>query len=457
MPTYIKLLFIPLCLVACGAEVGGGGDGGGGGDVDLAGTGVSSEDFAGLGGGTDDAGITDECAKDTQQAKQLPLDIYLMVDTSGSMTGTVMGGQTKWDAVKSAITSFVNDPKSAGIGLGLQYFPLLVPGAAAQTCANDAACGTLTPCIQNRACAKNGPLQFCKVDADCGGGGVKCQDLGTCPIGGALCLRDPNYGCPLIGCSYFSLSYCSGRDKCTVPDYQMPAVNIQTLPGVGMSVINSMGARSPDGLTPTGPALQGTINQAKAYATANAGHTVVSVLVTDGFPTECTPQDIPSIASIAAGGVNGSPSVKTFVIGVFTAAEQTQATANLNQIAMSGGTQQAFVISTNQNVSQAFIAALDQIRGSSLPCSYTLPVPAMGTPDYNAVNVQFTTQGKTFTIGNVKGAGTCDPTNGGWYYDIDPTMGTPTKVILCPATCNAVKADPAGRVDVVQGCATKIG
>jgi len=441
-------------------DVGGrGGDGGGGGGDDLAGDGNGSQDFSGLGiGGTDDGGVLPEqCATDTQQATQLPLDIYMMLDTSGSMSGTVMGSTTKWDAVQTAITSFVNDPKSAGIGLGLQYFPLLVPGSTAQSCANDAACGALTPCINNRACAKAGAVQFCQLDADCGGGGVKCQDLGTCAIGGALCLKGGSFGCLIGPCNYFSLSYCSGRDKCTIADYATPAVPIAPLPGVAMSVITSMSSHGPDGLTPTGPALQGTLDQARSYATAHSGHTVVAVLATDGFPTECTPQDIPSIATIAMSGAAGSPSIKTFVIGVFSASEQAQATTNLNQIAAAGGTTQAFVISTTQNVSQAFLAALDQIRGSSLPCEYTLPVPMSGTPDYNAVNVQFSSGGKSYLIGNVKGAGSCDPTKGGWYYDVDPTTATPTKVILCPATCSAVKADPAGRVDVVQGCVTIIG
>jgi hypothetical protein len=460
MRRILSLAFMgSLCalIAACADANGGGGGGGGGGGDDL---GAGGGGGGGGGGEFDLAGFLSPdlngCASDTQTAKPLPLDIYLMLDTSGSMsqqTGTGSNAPTKWQAVRTALTSFVNDPASAGIGLGLQYFPIVKPGTTAQTCANDAACGANAPCINNRACAKAGPVQFCKVDADCGGN-TKCADLGTCALGGSLCLSAPQYGCAVGPCNYFTLSYCSGRDSCTINDYATPAVDIAPLPGVASAITTSMNARSPDGLTPTAPALSGAIQRAKTYATANPGHTVITVLATDGFPTECTPQDIPTIAASAAAGVSSSPSVKTFVIGVFTQAEQQQATTNLNQIAAAGGTNQAFIINTSQNVAQQFLAALNQIRGASLPCEYTLPVPASGTPDYSAVNVQFTSGMNSAVIGYARSQGMCDPTRGGWYYDVDPASGTPTKVILCPASCTAVKSDPNGRIDIVQGCAT---
>jgi hypothetical protein len=47
-------------------------------------------------------------------------------------------------------------------------------------------------------------------------------------------------------------------------------------------------------------------------------------------------------------------------------------------------------------------------------------------------------------------AGSC-PASGGWYYD-DP--GAPTKLSLCPATCNVVKTDAKATVNVLMGCQT---
>ena len=40
-----------------------------------------------------------------------------------------------------------------------------------------------------------------------------------------------------------------------------------------------------------------------------------------------------------------------------------------------------------------------------------------------------------------------------WHYD-DPMK--PKQVILCDATCNTVKADPKGKLDVVFGCVDRM-
>jgi hypothetical protein len=50
------------------------------------------------------------------------VDLFIMLDTSGSMTGV------KWDAAKAALISFVQSPSTAGISVGLGIFPLLDPG-----------------------------------------------------------------------------------------------------------------------------------------------------------------------------------------------------------------------------------------------------------------------------------------------------------------------------------------
>ena len=47
----------------------------------------------------------------------------------------------------------------------------------------------------------------------------------------------------------------------------------------------------------------------------------------------------------------------------------------------------AFVVDTTQNVNQQFLDALNKIRGAALGCSYLIPLPDGGTPDFAAVNV----------------------------------------------------------------------
>jgi hypothetical protein len=60
------------------------------------------------------------CATAEYEAKLRPLDMVVLLDQSGSMTEH----EDRWTPVTSAIKRFVNAPESAGMGIGLQYFPL---------------------------------------------------------------------------------------------------------------------------------------------------------------------------------------------------------------------------------------------------------------------------------------------------------------------------------------------
>lgn len=104
------------CLWACAPDstlpsgsAGGNGTGGSGGGLFGGG---------GTGGSTKDADVPDNtCGYSTENAETHPVTLYLMVDKSASMDGF------KWDAAKAGITAFVNDPASAGITVGLRFFP----------------------------------------------------------------------------------------------------------------------------------------------------------------------------------------------------------------------------------------------------------------------------------------------------------------------------------------------
>jgi hypothetical protein len=396
-----------------------------------------------------DGGLTG-CATDTQQAYLKPLDVYFMVDTSGSMAQPTggSGSPTKWEAVKDAMASFVDDSRSVGIGTALQFFPILAPGTMPQTCNGNAACGAFAPCIQDKACMQTSVIKFCSSNTECGG--ATCAPIGVCSQNSSLACFADGAGCGT--CQLGALSYCSGRDSCVSMDYSSPAVAFDTLPSASSAIKSALAAHEPDGFTPTAAALSGAVDRARTQALAHPDHEVIAVLATDGFPTECVPSDIAGVAQIAAGGVAASPSVRTFVIGVFNSDEQMDATANLNQIAKAGGSSSASIVSTSSDVAQGFLSALDHIRATSLPCEYPIPVPASGIPDYYLVNVTFTTGGVTYLVPKTTDAAGCGPLQMGWYYDVDPSVGTPTKVTLCANSCAGVKADVRGKIDVVQGC-----
>ena len=57
----------------------------------------------------------------------VPLDLFILLDRSGSMSGPINTG-TKWSMIGEALGTFVNDPASAGIQVALTYFSQPVAG-----------------------------------------------------------------------------------------------------------------------------------------------------------------------------------------------------------------------------------------------------------------------------------------------------------------------------------------
>jgi hypothetical protein len=94
------------------------------------------------------------------------------------------------------------------------------------------------------------------------------------------------------------------------------------------------------------------------------------------------------------------------------------------------------------------------VQSAQLSCEYAIPMPPEGeTLDPNEVNVNYTPTGQMpKPILNVKTPADCG-VQGGWYYD-DPAA--PKKIIMCPSTCDTLKADATGKVDVLFGCETVI-
>lgn len=77
----------------------------------------------------DDGGVTQDsaCAATSVEAQLAPLDMYVMLDRSGSMgTDCNVGSSTtsKWCYSINALYNFFQAPSSAGTGVALQYFPI---------------------------------------------------------------------------------------------------------------------------------------------------------------------------------------------------------------------------------------------------------------------------------------------------------------------------------------------
>jgi hypothetical protein len=223
----------------------------------------------------------------------------------------------------------------------------------------------------------------------------------------------------------------------------------------------SLAANNPSGNTPTGPALQGAVDYARAWAEQHPDRAVVVVFATDGLPTECGPTDaegypdIEQIAAIAKAAAEGTPAIRTFVVGIFNAAE-TEAPTNLNLLAEAGHTESAFIVSTDGNVTLKFYIALNEIRASTVSCDFELPTDI--TLSYDRVNLYFKPESEELRdLEKVDAPESCDSNDrSGWYYLTEPGLPNPTRVKLCPGICEEFRTTNAGRITLGMGCPTRV-
>ncbi|HET7538818.1 MAG TPA: vWA domain-containing protein [Polyangiaceae bacterium] len=199
-----------------------------------------------------DAG-NEVCDAQVREGQRVPLDMYFLVDSSGSMADQVSGG-SKWDVVSTALTRFLEDPRNTGTGVGIGYFP---------------------------------------------------AEAGSCSSGqsGCFCI-------PLI-----NLCFATGGGSCAVSDYATPAVPL-ALPPQPADVVSDIDSHQIGGGTPTRPALEGALQYLSQWASAHPERKPLLVLATDGEPVGCDPNTPQDVADVAARALAGPNAIRTFVIGV---------------------------------------------------------------------------------------------------------------------------------------------
>jgi len=381
--------------VACGGGESDGGDGNAGtlstgtnttGNTTI----VIAGGTGGAGGGTTTGGGTGgaggaldpdaACVAEPRAGEQVPLDLFFMVDKSGSMHCPVgqagMGCTTppnnipmvtRWTSIRDALNEFAGAAASKDLGAGMGFFP-----------------------------------QY----------------------------SNPNG---------------TGTLRCNPQDYSTPAAPIAILPGGAAAIQAALAAQTPNGNTPTVPALSGAIQYATSYAQMNRGRTVAVVFATDGVPTECgqNNNNIAGAEAVARAAAMGTPPIRTYVLGVGPSLQ------NLNSIAVAGNTQRAFLVESGG--SAELITALNEIRKSALTCDYQIPIIPGKPLDLNlvAIKVKVGSSGMEQLVARVDGVGNCGPTQGGWYFD---NPSAPTKITLCPSTCNPLLMTMGSSLTVLIGC-----
>ena len=173
------------------------------------------------------------------------------------------------------------------------------------------------------------------------------------------------------------------------------------------------------------------------------------LLATDGEPTICG-SDTSAIASLATTAFAGTPSIRTFVVGVGTGFE-----APLDAIALAGGTSKAIRVDVAGDTTAKFRQALAAIRGQAIACNFDIPpLPEGKALDPAQVNVRLTRNGTTSNLLQGKSAADCGTADDQWFYD---NPKAPTRIDLCPATCAAARASTdAASVSLQFGCQTNV-
>ena len=272
---------------------------------------------------------------------------------------------------------------------------------------------------------------------------------------------DPANAGLFAGLDFFPEPGAGGRNggggagaSCLVTDYENPNVPIDVLPGAANVQANAfttaITGRTLGNGTPTQPALEGAVTFAAMWQTTHPERNVYVVFVTDGLPNGCN-SSVANAAATAAAALAGTPSIKTYVLGVGP-----EVVGNLDPIAAAGGTGTAYVVTMGG--AAGLSAALAAIKGTTVNCDYNIPALDGGQVDFTAVNVR-TTVGATGTptlIGKVDNAGGCG-TGPGWYFDnpVPPANPPPTKITLCPGSCDPLQNTMGSQLDVLLGCKTE--
>jgi hypothetical protein len=247
----------------------------------------------------------------------------------------------------------------------------------------------------------------------------------------------PDAGCD-IDCNLQPSSPCA-----------QPQVPLDSLSNMTQetALINAFNARSPGGLTPMEAALAGAEVWALAQQmSAETGRRVVVVLLTDGLPTACS-EDINVIKSYAANAY-AQAEILTFAVGLQGSAE-----AQMDQIAVAGGTSHGYFIGAG-NAEEDLLAALKDIQEIAVACTFAVPESPDPTKeiDPDQVDIEYDPgNGDPSTeIPQVDSEGDCTAA-GGWYYDDN---NDPSIITLCPASCELINNvdQPDGKLSLTAGC-----
>ena len=171
-------------------------------------------------------------------AEPVPLDLYVLMDASLSMNETTTAGTTSGRDVRNAMKTFFESQSSAGLGVGLKFFPG-VQSAATATCTSDgpdtAACGAYGPCDRRKTCVGSATVDDGGLAALRDARPPAAADHLLAHQGlhaaASYCAAGPTAPATACrGCTDFA-GYCHLRDRCDAAYYATPDVAVGMLDG----------------------------------------------------------------------------------------------------------------------------------------------------------------------------------------------------------------------------------
>jgi hypothetical protein len=269
-------------------------------------------------------------------------------------------------------------------------------------------------------------------------------------------LRDFLHSAP-VGLGFgLSLFPTPGDDtaSCVTQHYRDASLPIADVSQMSGGALDQLEAVTPQGQTPTAPALTAALELATDHALEHRDRSVVVVLATDGLPTTCDPVDVRALAELTRGALRGSAHVRTLVVASRSLTGSDQ--SSFDTIAAAGGTGRALSIDPRADFSAQLSQALGAAATKRVTCDLALPEPPRGERiDYDAVNVVLSAKGSRITFPRVEDAESCGAA-GGWYYDVDPTLGAPFRLNMCKASCDRLSDTGAAELRVELGCRTVV-
>lgn len=241
--------------------------------------------------------------------------------------------------------------------------------------------------------------------------------------------------------------------SCSSQHYRDSALPISDVSQMAQGALARLDAVVPQGQTPTAPAFTAALELATSYALSRLERSVVVVLATDGLPTACAPTDTAALAELAQEAFEGPGHVRTVVVASESLSGGDR--SGFERIAKAGGTGKALTIDPRADFAGQLSDALRATADRKVACDLALPEPpANERLDYDAVNVVIEgSEGRT-TFPRVTNSSGCTA-SGGWYYDVDPASGAPSRLNMCKASCERLST-ATSKLRVELGCKTVV-